>query len=424
MKYVSNSVFKSRRTCPACIVILFFKLSIIIQLFLIICRLEDHPKQQLMEDASKFYRHFQGRHPPTEREEFNAKFEDIKRNLRQEKRYENAMPEDEEEIDKAVSGRALRLLRVNVQYNSSAIKYDSYTSILYMMARSAPDYSIIYKIFHEIKSRDDGFEAKNLLDFGSGIGTVSWAAAEFWPTSLKEQVCIDASTDISELAEKLVKYAEPKIHGIFHRQFLPVTPLPRFDIVVSAFTLFELPDRKSRLQAILALWRKTENYLVLVEQGTHAGFKIINEARDLILHLIESSSKREDDPQGYIFSPCPHEFKCPKISVDNGIPCNFQASYIPLSLKDARITRKERYSYVVFKKGGKCLDENEEKWSRVIQPTLVRSRHAICRMCVPNGELMEVVFSKGKHERPLYYCARSSEWGDRLPIEILPETQE
>ncbi|XP_015121194.1 methyltransferase-like protein 17, mitochondrial [Diachasma alloeum] len=382
--------------------------------------IEEYPKQQLREDSAKFYRHFKGRHPPIEKEEFEAKFDDIKKELRQEKRYENVTPEVEEKLDKQVSSKALQVLKTNVQYSSSAVKYDSYTSILYMMTRSAPDYAILYKIFHEIKARDGDFEAKNLLDFGSGIGTVSWAAAQLWPT-LKEYVCIDASTEIISLAEELAKHADPKIKGIFHRQYLPVTAVPKFDVVVSAFTLFDLPDRKSRLEVILSLWRKTERYLVLVEQGTNAGFQIINEARDFILHIIESSNKREGTPQGYIFSPCPHESKCPKIAVDDGTPCNFQASYIAFTLMNAKFSKKERYSYVVFKKGG-GRDENEKKWPRLVRPTLVRSRHSICRMCIPNGKLMEVFFSVGKHERPVYYCARSSEWGDRLPIEIVSET--
>ena len=36
----------------------------------------------------------------------------------------------------------------------------------------------------------------------------------------------------------------------------------KFNIVVSAFTLMELPDKGSRIKAIMDLWKKTENYLV------------------------------------------------------------------------------------------------------------------------------------------------------------------
>lgn len=58
--------------------------------------------------------------------------------------------------------------------------------------------------------------------------------------------------------------------------------------------MFELPSLESRLETALNLWNKTEHYLVLVEQGTNSGFKIINETRDFILQL---------DTESYVFSP-------------------------------------------------------------------------------------------------------------------------
>lgn len=49
--------------------------------------------------------------------------------------------------------------------------------------------------------------------------------------------------------------------------------------------MFELPSLQTRLETILNLWNKTSGYLVVVEHGTNAGFKIINEIRDFILQL-------------------------------------------------------------------------------------------------------------------------------------------
>lgn len=36
----------------------------------------------------------------------------------------------------------------------------------------------------------------------------------------------------------------------------------------------ELPSLQTRLETVLNLWNKTQNYLVIVEQGTNAGFKV------------------------------------------------------------------------------------------------------------------------------------------------------
>lgn len=125
-------------------------------------------------------------------------------------------------------------------------------------------------------------------------------ASELWGKTLKERVCVDVSTEINDLAENIVKSANPPINGThFYRQYLPVASVvnsnyliiqtiatinnnslfflfsqPTYDIVVSAFTLFELPSRKTRIETIASLWRKTEKYLVLIDLGSKSGFKV------------------------------------------------------------------------------------------------------------------------------------------------------
>lgn len=71
---------------------------------------------------------------------------------------------------------------------------------------------------------------------------------------------------------------------------------------------------RSRLQTILNLWNKTAGYLVIVEHGTNAGFKVnrlifffykidknylqvVNEVRDYILNIKDETNK------GHVFSP-------------------------------------------------------------------------------------------------------------------------
>lgn len=61
---------------------------------------------------------------------------------------------------------------------------------------------------------------------------------------------------------------------------------------------------------------------------------------------------------------------------------------------------------------------SEERWPRLVQPTLVRSKHTICRMCTAKGNLQEIIFTQSKHGKFAYRCAKSSSWGDRLPIEV------
>ncbi|KZC04745.1 Methyltransferase-like protein 17, mitochondrial [Dufourea novaeangliae] len=180
---------------------------------------------------------------------------------------------------------------------SRTVNYDAYTSLSYLISRSVPEYSVLYKLFNEIKTRDDNFIPKTLFDFGSGVGTVIWAASQFWTKSIKEYYCVDASPDMNDLSEYLLKRSNTRINisDVFYKQFLPVSANRTYDIVVSAYSLLELPNQISRLEVIGRLWRITERYLVIVEQGTKCGFDIINEAREFILMY--------NKIKGHVFSP-------------------------------------------------------------------------------------------------------------------------
>lgn len=72
----------------------------------------------------------------------------------------------------------------------------------------------------------------------------------------------------------------------------------KFHLVLSAFTLMELPDLKTRLQTLLTLWKKCNGYMVLIENGTNAGFNLIHEAREFLLQ----ETKESTDP-AYLFAP-------------------------------------------------------------------------------------------------------------------------
>lgn len=48
----------------------------------------------------------------------------------------------------------------------------------------------------------------------------------------------------------------------------------KYNLVVSSYTLLDLPSQETRLKTISNLWSKTQDFLVLVEKGTSAGFKV------------------------------------------------------------------------------------------------------------------------------------------------------
>ncbi|KAG6804124.1 methyltransferase-like protein 17, mitochondrial [Apis mellifera caucasica] len=361
--------------------------------------------KMINESSKKLAMHLNNRHPPPEKEDINLKLQEVQSRI-----YPHIHEtQNLNKHDILNDPKALKLFK-SLIYNWSPISYNKYISLAYLISRSIPEYSVLYKIFNEIVNCDKKFIPKTLFDYGSGTGTVMWAASQFWYKSIKEYYCVDVSRDMNELSEYLIKNATPKINTnyVFYRQFFPASPIPTYDIVVSAYSLLELPNQISRLETILKLWNKTEQYLIIVEQGTNVGFKIINEARDFILNYKKNACNV------HVFSPCPHDAQCPRYATDN-TPCNFEVSYLTLPIGEKSQYKHERYSYIVLKKAKRS--ENDCKWPRIVRRVLKRSKHVICRMCTASGELEEQIFTTWKNGKNTYRCARCSEWGDRLPFE-------
>ncbi|XP_078040908.1 ribosome assembly protein METTL17, mitochondrial [Augochlora pura] len=374
------------------------KLYEVIRLFI---RDEHVKKTDLYENAKVLALHLHGRHAPLEKNDLVKKWEIVR----------SRIGEDIEEEDLKRNRKAKRLYDTLV-YNWAPIHYDTKTGLAYLINRSVPEYSVLYKIFNEIKIRDTDFTPTSLFDFGSGIGTTVWAASDFWLKSIKEYYCVDASANMNELSAYVVKRIKPEINfqHIYYRQFLPASKSPAYDIVVSAYSLFELPNQKSRINLIANLWQKTLQYLVIVEQGTKAGFDLINEAREFIQMYNKNSGV-------HVFSPCPHDLECPR-SADK-TPCNFELHYLTLPFPKNAEYKRERYSYVVLKKGERAEDDN--RWPRIVRPVLNRSNHSICRMCTASGKLQEYIFTKWKNGKIIYNIAKCSKWGDRLPFAEIEE---
>lgn len=288
-----------------------------------------------------------------------------------------------------------------------------------MAARLAGGYAAVRRALNEIKKRDPSFAPQSLLDFGSGLGTAAWASHSCWGDTLKEMVCVDSSGPMNILAERLLKgdeeRAEPHIKQVYFRQFLPVSPKVQFDLVSSAFTLSEIPSVKERQDAVMTLWRKTSSYLVLVENGTKEGHQTLMEARDTLLEYQDKIL--HDTRPASVFAPCPHALMCPKLAAKPMTPCNFVQVYQPLPLPSQNVHQTEKFSYLILTRAEAAEAQTEGvDWARLIAPVQRRTRHVHCRLCTPDGQLQHLVVTARKHSRDVYRCARSSDWGDQLPI--------
>ncbi|XP_048867582.1 methyltransferase-like protein 17, mitochondrial isoform X11 [Brienomyrus brachyistius] len=308
-------------------------------------------------------------------------------------------------------------------YHWTPLRYDDELCVVYLAARLAAGYAAVRRALNEIKKRDPTFSPFSLLDFGSGLGTVVWAARTTWGDSLKESVCVDSSKAMNTLAERLLRGGsdkeDPLIKQVYFRQFLPVSPKVQFDLVTSAFGLSELPSKQERTETVLTLWRKTHSYLVLVENGTKEGHQILMEARDTVL---KGEEKATDRRRPLVFAPCAHQLPCPKLAQQPQVPCNYPQPFCPLPLPENREHEVERFSYLVMTRQEPEVENAGPEWARLTGPVLRRPRHVHCQLCCADGELRRVVVTPSRHGRDVYRCARNSDYGDRLPI-MKPEVE-
>uniref|UniRef100_A0A8C7A5B5 Methyltransferase like 17 n=1 Tax=Neovison vison TaxID=452646 RepID=A0A8C7A5B5_NEOVI len=106
----------------------------------------------------------------------------------------------EEKLHEAV----LRALR-KTTYHWQELSYNESLSLVYMAARLDGGFAAVSRAFHEIQARVPEFQPQTLMDFGSGTGSVTWAAHSAWGQSLREYLCVDSSAAMLVLAEKLLK---------------------------------------------------------------------------------------------------------------------------------------------------------------------------------------------------------------------------
>ena len=141
------------------------------------------------------------------------------------------------------------------------------------------------------------FQPRTLFDFGSGVGTSLWAAKEIF-SELSEVFCVDLSKDMTDLAIAIIlkghmQHTLPA--GYTFRLHLPRDNIITYDLVTCSHALLDIPTELQRANIIDNLWRKTSpdgGFLILVENGTNAGFQVLQEARHYLLQVMKNQSGR------------------------------------------------------------------------------------------------------------------------------------
>jgi len=81
--------------------------------------------------------------------------------------------EQQEELKFRFKERVIKRLKQKL-YCWRPVEYNEYRALLYVVARFAPEYTVLHRIFMELKTREPDFQPHSLFDFGSGVGTATW----------------------------------------------------------------------------------------------------------------------------------------------------------------------------------------------------------------------------------------------------------
>lgn len=195
------------------------------------------------------------------------------------------------------------------------------------------------------------FSPASVLDFGSGPGTASLVASAVWPRACKELVGVEPSPHMRALADALQAATSSRHADAAPPPCRYVAALDRlrgpsqqrrYDLVVAAYSLGELPTRAAQQQAIRRLWAHTRDVLVVVEPGTPKASALVRAARQDVLDIVRRAQRARDkaerathaavetmsadtrdgdDASVHVVAPCAHERPCPM--ADTATWCHF-----------------------------------------------------------------------------------------------------
>jgi ribosomal protein RSM22 (predicted rRNA methylase) len=300
-------------------------------------------------------------------------------------------------------GRSLLARSVNdltERYKSAdfarpAVSSDAHRAA-YLAVRFPATYAVNENVFRELRRLAPEVQITSLLDLGAGPGTSFFAAAETFP-HLQDATLLESDQHWLDLAKK---FSSASPHSILRNaQWLRTDLRSGFtakphDLVVMSYVAGELPaaDLETTLRQA---WNSARQFLLIIEPGTPAGFKVINRARNF---LISAGAN--------LLAPCPHCHECPMAAA--GDWCHFsqrvQRTAEHRQLKGGSLGYEdEKFSYLVASR----LALTPAK-SRIVRHPRKHAGFLHLNLCTPAGLETRTVT---KSQKPVYKLARKAEWG-------------
>ncbi|GAB1715257.1 MAG: Methyltransferase type 12 [Nitrobacter sp.] len=320
------------------------------------------------------------------------------------------------------SDAAVRAATISQTYRrgggSVAIRSES-DALAYALARMPATYAAVVASLNALREIRPEFAPQNLLDVGAGPGTATWAAAQTFD-SLNEFSAVDANPALRTLALDLMR-GDSRLSALRYAQSEASTGLrdkpAGADLVVASYVIGEMnADRQSALADLM--WAATRDTLLVVEPGTHAGYRRI---LDLRRRLVAQGA--------HILAPCPHDAACPLIALSSEIGtvsheenaskqkaapdwCHF-VQRLPRSrahkhLKGAELPfEDEKFSYIAL-----ARTPARQRLPRVLAPPLVGKAGMRIKLCRPDGSASFATFPR--RDKAAYARLRRISWGDTI----------
>ncbi|EJD03728.1 Rsm22-domain-containing protein [Fomitiporia mediterranea MF3/22] len=335
-------------------------------------------------------------------------------------------------------------------------------------------YSAVYAVFDHIKHRlGDDWKVRNIIDWGSGVGSGLWASMHAFQEGSEEQdgntalepslsrsiitsyLGFEKRKGLSNMAKRLIEDSNVGSASVrWHKAYSKDEQIQRSEggdvLALSAFHLSSLPTPAARKEMVKQMWSSGAEVIVLIDHDTSTGFTSIIEARDQLLRMgkreLQDSEIQGDPMTGcHVVAPCPHDGACPLFNSGKpSLKCTFsQRLQRPAFLRKTKHVRAGHedmgYSYVVIRRGqrpskpriGETSDTSGQNiatdaesassirleaydWPRMVFPPLKRSGHVIIDGCTAEGKIMRMTIPRSQGKQP-YYDARKSSWGDIFP---------
>ncbi len=268
----------------------------------------------------------------------------------------------------------------------------------YIASRLPATFGVIRNVLKRISQHLT--PVKTLLDLGSGVGSLAWAAADFMP-HLKSVTFFERDIEMVRLGQHLTQnQLDPLQISWCHDDIVREQMFPSHDAVVLAYSLNEL-NVKDQLQVVEKAYEATDQLLIIIEPGTPQGYGNILTARRL---LIERGAQ--------ILAPCTHNRPCPVAPAfkEGKDWCHFsvripRGKYHKRAKDGALPYEDEKFSYLVASPSPHPVPK-----ARVIRAPIKKTGHVILDLCTFEGDLDRRVVSKSEGE--IYTLARDAEWGD------------